>query len=495
MSAAIDESLLPSSSSNTWYDTVEEEDQLEPAPSELNTASHPRYLVANKDKLTIRYVGKGNHTHDVGAIRANQPCPHRRLLYYFEITVLDAGSRGCIAVGLAGGSFELNRQPGWEANSYAYHGEDGRKYSESERGEAYGPSFTAGDVVGCGFLLSRREIFFTVNGRSLGPAFANVGRDLYPTVGLHSPGETVVLNFGAQPFKFDVSAVVEAERQTKLESVALYPVPQASMAALVRSYLLHYTHEKTLAALDSASPAGAAAGAAPAAASSAPAATDKGAAGEAMDVSEGAATDLPTNGASAASAKGSAAAGGDAAANGSNSAGSGGAGGSGGSGSGGALESHVREEGAREAALRATMAQRRRLRQLVLAGDVGGACDECERTAPGLLERHPDVRFLLRCQQFVEVSSAAAPNIHSEGSFSPSRRPADRPLTRSPAQPRPAAHASTHSPSPRLWTDGRHSSCEIASRWTRWRTRSSSSRRTASRPSAPSPRCCRTLWR
>lgn len=61
----------PSSSRNTWYDTVEEEDQAEPAPTELNTATHPRYLVAKKDKLTIRYVGKGNHTHDVGAIRAN----------------------------------------------------------------------------------------------------------------------------------------------------------------------------------------------------------------------------------------------------------------------------------------------------------------------------------------------------------------------------------------------------------------------------------------
>lgn len=73
------------SSSFTWYDTVEEEDLSEPLPTELNTASHPRFLVANKDKLTIRYVGKGNHTHDVGAIRANRRCPHRRLLYYFEV--------------------------------------------------------------------------------------------------------------------------------------------------------------------------------------------------------------------------------------------------------------------------------------------------------------------------------------------------------------------------------------------------------------------------
>ena len=125
--AALASDAVPSSPSPSevppggqlWYDTVEEEDLRELLPTELNTSSHPRYLAANKDKLTIRYVGKGNHTHDVGAIRTNRACPHRRLLYYFEMTIVDAGSRGCIAIGLADGSFELNRQPGWEPNSYA----------------------------------------------------------------------------------------------------------------------------------------------------------------------------------------------------------------------------------------------------------------------------------------------------------------------------------------------------------------------------------------
>ena len=46
-----------------WYDTAEEEELQELLPTELNTSSHPRYLAANRDKLTIRYVGKGNHTH------------------------------------------------------------------------------------------------------------------------------------------------------------------------------------------------------------------------------------------------------------------------------------------------------------------------------------------------------------------------------------------------------------------------------------------------
>ena len=67
----------------TYYETVER-DEPEPLPSELNTVSKHHALQASKDKLEVRYVGKGNHSHDVGAIRTNWPCPKRCLVYYFE---------------------------------------------------------------------------------------------------------------------------------------------------------------------------------------------------------------------------------------------------------------------------------------------------------------------------------------------------------------------------------------------------------------------------
>ena len=238
----------------TYYETVER-DEPEPLPSELNTVSKHHALQASKDKLEVRYVGKGNHSHDVGAIRADRPCPQRRVLYYFEVTVLDAGLRGSIAVGLADSTLQLCRQPGWEPNSYGYHGADGRKYTDSERGESYGPAFTTGDVVGCGVLcLSRRQVFFTKNGRHLGDAFVGVGGVLYPTVGLHSPNERVAVNFGGSPFKFDCEALVASEREARVEQVAKVPVSDASVHRLVRAYLLHHTYEKTLDALDAATP-------------------------------------------------------------------------------------------------------------------------------------------------------------------------------------------------------------------------------------------------
>ena len=34
-------------------------------------------------------------------------------------------------------------------------------------------------------------------------------RDLYPTLGLHSPDEAVVLNLGGDPFRFDVQAMID----------------------------------------------------------------------------------------------------------------------------------------------------------------------------------------------------------------------------------------------------------------------------------------------
>ncbi len=49
----------------------------------------------------------------------------------------------------------------WEADSYGYHGDDGKKFGGNGKGEDYGPKFGRGDTVGAVYHLGRQEIFFT----------------------------------------------------------------------------------------------------------------------------------------------------------------------------------------------------------------------------------------------------------------------------------------------------------------------------------------------
>lgn len=86
----------------------------EPSPLHLNCSTHPHYIDVMRDKLTVKYTGRGNHANDVGSIRTDVPAPRRRRIYYFEVTCVDAGQRGQVTVGFASHTFPLHRQPGVE---------------------------------------------------------------------------------------------------------------------------------------------------------------------------------------------------------------------------------------------------------------------------------------------------------------------------------------------------------------------------------------------
>ena len=61
-----------------------------------------------------------------------------------------------------------------------------------------------------------REIFFTKNGKYLGTAFTDPGHSYFPTVGLHSTGEEVRLNFGSDPnvpFVFNLEDMLREQRE------------------------------------------------------------------------------------------------------------------------------------------------------------------------------------------------------------------------------------------------------------------------------------------
>ena len=104
-------------------------------------------------------------------------------------------------------------------------------------------SSLAGDIIGCGIDFSQHRVFYTKNGtflgkslflrhrwhdssHAIGPVFDNVGKDcdVFPSVGLRHSGEAIRVNFGHDPFQFDIEYHVQQQRNStwaKIQSTSL----------------------------------------------------------------------------------------------------------------------------------------------------------------------------------------------------------------------------------------------------------------------------------
>ncbi|XP_071737838.1 ran-binding protein M homolog [Rutidosis leptorrhynchoides] len=229
-------------------------DEIELEPSELDTTkSSSGFSIVLPDKLSVKYPRVNLHGHDVGVVQANHPAPLKRLVYYFEITVKDAGTKGQISIGFTPNAVNLHRQPGWDANTFGYHGDDGLLYRGQGRGEIFGPTYTKGDTVGAGINYASLKIFFTKNGQLVGYLIDNtVKGHLYPTIGVHSQNEEVTVNFGKTEFRFDIEAYEATERAKQHIYIENIIIPQTASYGVVRSYLQHYGYAETLEVFDQA---------------------------------------------------------------------------------------------------------------------------------------------------------------------------------------------------------------------------------------------------
>jgi len=223
----------------------------EPLPSELNTVnSSGLFAVVSIDKLSVKYLGSHHHGHDVGVVQADRPAPTRRAVYYFEMGVKNAGYKGQTSIGFTSESFKMRRQPGWESNSCGYHGDDGYLYRGQGKGESFGPKFTSGDTIGAGINYLSQEFFFTKNGSLVGAFPKEIKGPLYPTVAVHSQGEELTVNFGKEPFCFDIEGYILEEKMRQQSMTDKLKLEENISHVIVRSYLLHYGYQDTLNSFD-----------------------------------------------------------------------------------------------------------------------------------------------------------------------------------------------------------------------------------------------------
>ncbi|OXU24220.1 hypothetical protein TSAR_006296, partial [Trichomalopsis sarcophagae] len=227
------------------YPMVNEEET--PLPRSWSPKDKYNYIGLSQNNLRVHYKGYGKTHKDAASVRTTHSIPAACGLYYFEVKIVSKGRDGYMGIGLSAHGVNVNRLPGWDKNSYGYHGDDGHSFCSSGTGQPYGPTFTTGDVIGCGVNLVDNTAFYTKNGHHLGIAFTDLPPNLYPTVGLQTPGEVVDANFGQAPFVFDISDMISELRiRTRLQIVN-FPAPdyeqgkwQDILHKMVSTYLVHH---------------------------------------------------------------------------------------------------------------------------------------------------------------------------------------------------------------------------------------------------------------
>ncbi|KAJ1912703.1 hypothetical protein IWQ60_009546 [Tieghemiomyces parasiticus] len=197
-------------------------------PGEWTKKEGTEPIALSNGNLQANYTGQGLRDADAASIRSNRPIPSQCGIYYFEVTITDKGHDGFIGIGLSHSTTAATRLPGWDNNSWGYHGDDGNCFSGSGSGRPYGPTFTTDDVIGCCLNLWNHRVFFTKNGVRLYIAFHGVKGVLYPTVGMRTREEKVLANFGAQPFLFDIEQYYLDEKRQLWAAINAGPAPPVS---------------------------------------------------------------------------------------------------------------------------------------------------------------------------------------------------------------------------------------------------------------------------
>ena len=206
-----------------------------------------------KDELTIKYSGKGYNLIDYATVQSNYSISKNDPIFYFEIEIVEEGSKKDITIGFSDKEVVLNKQCGTISKSYGYNG-DGKIYHDSSK-ENFGPKFKKGDIIGCGFYFSKNSIFYTYNGKLIDYAFKDVENATYfATISLHSLNECVRANFGRNNYSFDIAGFYIWESKKKISKIVEIDTSLKDLDYIVREYLVHSGYEETFNAIEKSTP-------------------------------------------------------------------------------------------------------------------------------------------------------------------------------------------------------------------------------------------------
>ncbi|KAI4205879.1 MAG: hypothetical protein LQ350_000064 [Teloschistes chrysophthalmus] len=213
--------LAPSHRGMT-YEVIEHQppevhDGWSPLPSKWAETDKVQAMAISDDGLEVYFAGGSKlHEHEAGAARTDHPMPAQGGIYYYEVTILAKGKDPTIGIGFSGPKVSLEKLPGWEPDSWGWHGDDGNTFGGQTLGKKYGPTFTTGDVVGCGINFMTGCAFFTKNGNHQGTAFREL-KDIvvYPSVGMRRSNAQVTVNFGQRPFVYDIDDLIRYDQRER----------------------------------------------------------------------------------------------------------------------------------------------------------------------------------------------------------------------------------------------------------------------------------------
>ena len=234
-----------------------DEDQLMPLPSRLSEFHKHPGLDLSQEGTVLKYNGAATKSEmEATAVRADYPMSPQCGVYYYEITIDQKSSReGMVAIGFSTHKASLERLPGWETESWAYHGDDGKIFCGESTAKEYAEGFGVKDVVGCGINFLTGHAFFAKNGKYLDTAFRDL-KDLkaFPAIGLKKhTGTLISVNFGQHPFVFDIDDYVKKQERIVQVDIAATGVTSLQppldegnlLQALVAHYLSHDGYVET----------------------------------------------------------------------------------------------------------------------------------------------------------------------------------------------------------------------------------------------------------